>query len=101
MTVREQIARILCKIDGYPFDALLAEATHFYSGKTKSDYYSRADQILDLQDEQGNKVLLERDPDQSLPLRMTGITDEVEVLLSQIEQNMLKAGFVKVKGSGK
>ncbi len=44
---------------------------------------------------------VERDPDQSLPLRITGETVEEEARFAAIEQRILAAGWFKAKGSSK
>ncbi len=53
--LREKIARKRCEMDGWKWDGLDEVHKRFYDGKTKSDYYREADQLLALIKEAGYK----------------------------------------------
>ena len=85
-----------CEFWDYKGGYCFIKDMHNNSGRCK-----KLTQILNLTDEQGNKLLCIRAGDQSLPehppvFYFNGDPQEQKRLVDQAQQDMLKAGFVKV-----
>ena len=48
MILREEMARELCKADGWLWDLLDELPKHYYTAKYRSDYYKEADMVIAL-----------------------------------------------------